>query len=157
MWETLLLTIYCLDNEKSDFVLKDPEFDSHLYRLIFYFGKTTDSYTRSYTKFQEVIAQIGGFSSMINMFLLMIYEKMGLLFKYRKIMKKIRLANSHLITNNPTHISIKDDLQNADYIRVKWKTQNCYQSQSIEKKIESLESELRKLKLENENLQEVNK
>ena len=61
-------------------------------------------------------------------------------------MKKIRLANSHLISNNPTHIKINDDLQSEDYIRVKWKTQNCYQRQlndenisSIEKKIESLD------------------
>jgi hypothetical protein len=119
-------TIYCLGKEISDFVLKDPETNNLLHRMTFYFRRSTDSYTRSYTKIQEIFAQIGGLSSMINILLLMIYEKMGLLFKYKKIMKKIRLANSQMIPNNPTHIKIKNYLQSEDI-------------SILEKKIESLD------------------
>ena len=75
-----------LYNEISDFVLKDPETNNLLHRQTFYFGRRTDSYTRSYTKIQEVFAQIGGFSSLMHILLSIIYENMGIVLKNKEIM-----------------------------------------------------------------------
>ena len=108
--------IYCLGDEFSDFVLKDPQTNNLLQTTIIYFGKNIDSYSRSFTKIQEVFAQIGGFSSMLKILLSVLYEKMGIVLMNKKIMKRISLANSHIIPKNPTHIQIKEDPQNNNIV-----------------------------------------
>ena len=137
--------VYCIDNEISDFVLKDAENNNLLHRMTIYFGKNKDSYSRSFMKIQEVIAQIGGFSKFLNILLIMIYEKIGSLIKYKKIMKKIRLSNSQILPNNPIHISIKEDLQKDVYNNVNKsnisneKQKNEENFSSIQKRIELLD------------------
>ena len=139
--------IYCLDTEISDFVLKDPQNNNLLHRMTFYFGKNKDSYSRSFTKIQEVFAQIGGFSSVMQILLSIIYKHMGIVLKNKEIMKKIRLTSSNEIPYSPIQISIKNepqkegyDISNRSAILFEQKlnkdSDNRYIS-SIEKKIET--------------------
>ena len=137
--------VYCVDHEISDFVLKDSENNSLLHRNVIYMGKNIDYYSRSFMKIQELLAQIGGFSKILNILFLMIYQKIGLLIKYKKIIKKIPLANSQIIPNNPIHISIKEDLQKEVYNNINKSILSCEKQKneenfsSIEKKIQSLD------------------
>lgn len=66
---------------RPDFTMKDKWTQNVLYNTYLYLGNTVDSYNRSYTKVQEVIASIGGFAKFFHTALFFMHFSIGKVYK----------------------------------------------------------------------------
>ena len=80
---------YSSDSISPDFTLKDEFTEDLVYSHIIYFGNKIDIYSRSYTKIQEVIANIGGFTKIFYTILSFIYGYFGNYIKTAFLLNKI--------------------------------------------------------------------
>lgn len=67
------IEIYANDDIQPDFVLKNKWEQNILFSYFGYYGRNYDSYTRSYTKVQQVLAAVGGFSKFFYTSTFLIY------------------------------------------------------------------------------------
>jgi hypothetical protein len=74
-------TIITTDTIRPDFTLKDKWNQNVLYNTFLYLGNTHDTYSRSYTKVQEVIASIGGFAKFFHTMLFFLHFSIGKVYK----------------------------------------------------------------------------
>ena len=103
-------TVYAEDNKFSDFSTKDPVSQSIVYTYVMYFGKGYDTYVRTYTKMQEVFAQIGGFCNFFYVVLLFLYDSMSSRYKSMIINEKILFLETKGKKTNITNFSnLKSD------------------------------------------------
>jgi hypothetical protein len=63
-----------LSDSQPDFTFKDEVNQDILFSHYIYLGNKTDTYKRSYIKFQEIMAAIGGFSRIITFFISFFYS-----------------------------------------------------------------------------------
>jgi hypothetical protein len=66
---------------RPDLSLKDKWNQTVLYNQFLYLGNTLDTYSRSYTKVQEVIAAIGGFAKFFYTLLFVLHYSIGKVYK----------------------------------------------------------------------------
>ena len=71
--ELITSSIFSNDNIFSDFTLKDTWTQDILFNQFIYFGKKFDVYNRGYTKVQEVLASMGGFTKFTLVLINIIY------------------------------------------------------------------------------------
>ena len=83
------LNYYSSDSIISDFSLKEEFSQDVLYTHLIYLRNKIDIYNRSYTKIQEVIANIGGFTKIFFSILSYIYLYLGKVLKNTFLIKKI--------------------------------------------------------------------
>jgi hypothetical protein len=90
-------TLSTLSSDKihTDITIKDEVNQDILFTYLMYFGNRLDVYNRSYTKVQEVIANIGGFSKFF-------YSVLALLYSYFSVYdKNLKLVDHFEKTFNP--------------------------------------------------------
>jgi hypothetical protein len=74
-------SIVTTESMRPDFTLKDKWNQNVLYNTFIYLGNTYDTYNRSYTKIQEVIASIGGFAKFFHTTLFILHFSIGKVYK----------------------------------------------------------------------------
>jgi hypothetical protein len=81
------------DTIQSDFTLKEPWGNDVLYNQLIYLGRKSETYSRSYTKIQEVIADIGGFSKIFYFFLNFLFKFISNVYRNLYIMSSLQFEN----------------------------------------------------------------
>jgi hypothetical protein len=74
-------SLVTMESIRPDFTLKDKWNQNVLYNTFIYLGNTYDTYNRSYTKVQEVIASIGGFAKFFHTVLFILHFSIGKVYK----------------------------------------------------------------------------
>ncbi len=89
--------IISTDTVLPDVTLKDRWSQSILTNVALYFGNRSDSYNRSYTKIQEVIAAIGGFANVFYFGLRILYGYM------LRVIRNLLIINQIQFNEDGTH------------------------------------------------------
>jgi len=102
---------YSSESVLSDFSLKEEFEEDVIYSHFIYFGNKIDIYNRSYSKIQEVIANIGGFSKILYVFMNYLFVFFGDYLKNIFLLKRINFdlkENNKNISNNIKPINISN-------------------------------------------------
>ena len=101
-------TFLSSDTTLSDFALKDKWSQDILFSKFIYVGKKIETYTRFYTKIQEVFAAIGGFSKMsfcLEVLLKMKSSNEGRNSNFGTRIKSLKIKFNKLQTEKPKQIN----------------------------------------------------
>lgn len=90
---------YSSDTIATDFSLKEEFQQDVLYNHMIYFGNKAEIYKRNYTKIQEVIANVGGFTGLFYKFFLIIYSYIGKYLKYDFLFRKFDFEKKDIEKN----------------------------------------------------------
>jgi len=82
-------SVFSSDSITNDFNIKDPIEQDIVHYTQIYFGNKIDTYYRSYTKIQEILAVIGGFAKFLHTILAIVYYYIGNLYKTLFLIKNI--------------------------------------------------------------------
>ncbi len=120
-------SVYSLDFAENDFTLKKKWEEPLVFSTYNYLGNKRDTYYRTYTKIQEVIAAVGGFAKFFYTCILITFFYVQKVYRDLIIINKIKFNTDSFVSgNNQKNNSFHsfNNLQSIVEISIVKKTQN---------------------------------